>query len=845
MRIEGDPDCQRCKLWQGVKEVCEVGSGPDGADIMVVSLRPNSASYQEMIETSLTEAGVDLRRCFFTAAIKCRNWDLEARKGELKACQHWLDQEMAMVNPKWVLAFGNEPLQVLTGNSGIMKYRGRVIDKGEYKVIATVSPASVRRNPGQMGGWQADLQFFAAQVAGVTEAIKTPPMHLVNSKDRLRRFRRSIETAELISFDIETTGLDEWGRDSAIVSFAATLVHGDEVSIWVLPLYHPESPFRTGWRKVLAFLADALERVPKKVAHNGKFDCRWLRQFGVMMEVTFDTIYAASLLDENRTKGLKPLCRMILGVAPWEISTKNLLETPLRKVLKYNGLDTFYCYHLYLVLREQLLEQPRLVRIFTKLMMPAANDLIDVERRGVWCDPEKLANAVNVSYRMRDEIDAQLMEMVPDPDSPGSSVWANSDSPWPTNAKGKRVEVNFNASNFAKWWLIDHLGLPIIKRGKDKDDDTPGLPSMAEDVMIELRELNHPVIPLLMERSKWQKYCSTYVTRYQEVSGDDNRVHTTFKLHGTVTGRLSSGKEDEEKITARRDRGSGVNIQQVPRDPFIRGLFGAPPGYSFVEADFGQIEFRLAAFISRDRTAIGFLQRGVDVHLEMASRMTGKPSSQVTKDERKNAKPVNFGFLYGMGWKKFIHTAKTKYFVDFSEEEARAARRTFFEMYPDFLKWHARQRRLAHQFGRVESPIGRVRHLPDIYSGDDNVVAEAERQAINSPVQSFASDMNLFSMLLINKEFRRLGLDAHVLGTVHDAINFEVRNDHLAQALPIIKHTMENLPMRRTFGVTIDVPIISDLKVGSHWGGAKELEAEHVFNFNKYYDEFVVEREAA
>jgi uracil-DNA glycosylase family 4 len=845
VKIEGDPDCQRCKLWQGVKDVCEVGSGPEGADIMVVSLRPNSSSYQEMIESELTAAGVDIRRCFFTAAIKCRNWDLEARKGELKACQHWLDQELQMVKPKWILAFGNEPLQVLTGNSGIMKHRGRVIDKGDYKVIATVSPAAVRRNPGQMGGWQADLQFFGAQVAGVTEAIKTPPMHLVNSKDRLKRFRRSIETAELISFDIETTGLDEWGKDSAIVSFAATLVHGNDVSIWVLPLFHPESPFRTGWLKVLKFLADALERVPKKVAHNGKFDCRWLRQFGVMMDVTFDTIYAASLLDENRTKGLKPLCRMILGVAPWEISTRNLLETPLRKVLKYNGLDTFYCYHLYLVLREQLLEQPRLVRIFTKLMMPAANDLIDVERRGVWCDPEKLANAVNISYRMRDEIDAKLMEMVPDPESPGSSVWANSDSPWPTNSKGKRVEINFNASNFAKWWLFDHLGLPVIKRGKDKDDDTPGLPSMAEDVMIELKELNHPVIPLLMERSKWQKYCSTYVTRYQEVAGDDNRVHTTFKLHGTVTGRLSSGKEDEEKITARRDRGSGVNIQQVPRDPFIRGLFGAPPGYSFVEADFGQIEFRLAAFISRDRTAIGFLQRGVDVHLEMAARMTGKPSSQVTKDERKNAKPVNFGFLYGMGWKKFIHTAKTKYFVDFTEEEARAARRMFFEMYPDFTKWHARQRRLAHQFGRVESPIGRVRHLPDIYSGDDNVVAEAERQAINSPVQSFASDMNLFSMILINREFRRQGLDAHVLGTVHDAINFEIKNEHLAQALPIIKHTMENLPMRRTFGVTIDVPIVSDLKVGSHWGGAKELEDHHVYNFNKYYDEFVVEREAA
>lgn len=810
---------------------------------MVVSLRPNSTTYQDMIESALQDAGIDLRRCFFTSVIKCRNWDMEARKTELKACQYYLDQELELVKPKWVLGFGNEPLQILTGNSGIMKHRGRVIDKGAYKVVSTVSPASVRRNPGQMGGWQADLQFFAAQVSGLTETIKVPPFHLVNTKPRVRRLKAALETAELVSFDIETTGLDEWGHDSAIVTAAFTLVHSEEVSVWVLPLYHPESPFRRVWQQILAYLAEAFRRIPKKIAHNGKFDSKWLRQFHVPAEVTFDTIYATSLLDENRVKGLKPLARILLGVAPWEISTRNLLETPLRRVLKYNGLDTFYDYHLYLVLKEELLQQPRLVRLFTKLMMPASNEFIDIERRGIWCDPVKLDSAVNVAYRMRDEIDAKLMEFVPDPDSPGSSVWANSDSPWPTDAKGKRRAVNFNASLFAKWWLFDHLGLPVIKRGKDKDDDTLGLPSMAEDVMIELKELNHPVIPLLMERSKWQKYCSTYVTRYQEVADENSRVHTTFKLHGTVTGRTSSGKEDEEKITARRDRGSGVNIQQVPRDPFIRGLFGAPPGWSFVEADFGQIEFRLAAFISRDRTAIGFLQRGVDVHLEMAARMTGKPSSAVTKDERKNAKPVNFGFLYGMGWKKFIHTAKTKYYVDFSEDEARAARRTFFDMYPDFTKWHARQRRLAHAFGRVESPLGRVRHLPDIYSQDEGVVAEAERQAINSPVQSMASDMNLYAMILINQELRRQRIEAYALGTIHDAINFEVRNDHLHLALPIIKRIMENLPLGRTFGVHLDIPIISDLKVGSHWGDAKELTAEQVFNFKKYYDQFVEERE--
>jgi len=792
-----------------------------------------------MIEASLTEAGVDLTRCFFTASIKCRNFTLEARKKELKACLTYLEQEIATIQPKWILAFGNEPLSQLTNHSGINSWRGRVIDGPGYKLIATISPASVKRNPGQAEGWQADLQFFAHQVAGIPDTVKIPRMRVVKTKRGLKLLKQAFLAADLVSYDIETTGLDEWGKDSAIVTCAFTLRTEEHLEVWLLPLYHPESPFNRGWRRVLAYLAPAFERIPKKVAHNGKFDARWLREFGVQADVTFDTMLAAHLLNENRTKGLKPLSRIILGVAPWEISTRNLVDTPLKEVLKYNGLDTVYCYYLYLVFKEELIADLRLLRIFNKLMMPAANDLIDIERRGTWTDPEKVATAVNISYRMRDEIDAKLREMVPNPSNPGSSIYAESNSPWPTNSKGKPVEVNFNASNFCRWWLFDHLGLPVLSRGKSRDDETPGMPSMAEEVMIELKATNHPVIPLLLERSKWQKYCSTYVTRYQEVAGDDNRVHTTFKLHGTVTGRLSSGKEDEEKITARRDRGSGVNIQQVPRDPFIRGLFGAPPGWSFVEADFGQVEFRLAAFISGDPTAIGLLQRGVDVHLEMAAKMMSKPASQVSKDERKHAKPVNFGFLYGMGWKKFIHTAKTKYGIDFSEDAAKMARKTFFQMYPGFLTWHARQRRLAHQFGRVQSPLGRTRHLPDIYSSDPDVVSEAERQAINSPVQSMASDMNLLAMILINRQFKQVGLEAYTLGVVHDAINFEIRNDAIHTALPIIKRTMENLPLKRTFGVNLTVPITADLKVGAWWGGATDVLEDHVYNFNPVKELYV------
>jgi DNA polymerase-1 len=296
-----------------------------------------------------------------------------------------------------------------------------------------------------------------------------------------------------------------------------------------------------------------------------------------------------------------------------------------------------------------------------------------------------------------------------------------------------------------------------------------------------------------------------------------------------VTGRTSSGKEDADKITVKR-KIRGVNLQQVPRDNLVRGVFGAPPGWSFVEADYSQIELRVAAFLSRDPTMLNLYATGQDIHMSMAMRMTGKPASAVTKEERKRAKAVNFGYLYGMGIGKFIATAWSNYGVRVTEDESIAFRKAFFDEFPYLLRWHARQRHLVAKYARVQSPLGRIRHLPDINSPDPKVRAEAERQAINSPVQGFASDLALLAMVDVHKEFRAQGLTGRPVGTVHDAVNFEIPNEELAVALPIIKDTMEDTAkLQELFGLHIDIPIVADLKVGERWGGARELTPEEVY----------------
>lgn len=823
--MRDNPGCKDCKLHRNAEDVGVMGTGPKDAEIMVVGKMPNSSRNQAALESQLEEVGLDPKRVYFTQALKCRNWEDNASNADVKACRQYLDAEIEEVMPTHILALGNEGLLATTTRSGITKYRGKPIDRGGRTIIPTISPAAVSRNPGQRPGYMAELRLFANEYLGKTTGIKVPSWSMIMTKKQLQALKKILEMSHTISYDVETTinPLGEFDPNAKIISLAGTCIAEvdgkDRIFGFALPLYHPESPWQTTWKSVLKFLKPALESIPKGIAQNGKFDCRWLKHFGVLMNQTFDTMLAIHLLNENIAKGLKPNAQSRLGVAPWGRDTKNLLADPIKEVLEYNFLDTYYTYLLYKQLKEELMEQPRLLRILTKLYMPASRDLVDGERRGIWLDLDRLRERKPIAEATLKEIEDKINEYLPDPDS----------EHWPMDSKGrKKLEINYNASRFARWFLFDWLELPVTERGKEKPNGDPGDPSMAEAVLLHLKG-KHPAVQLMLDRVGWQKNLSSFFNAYEQMYDDNHRVHTTFKLAGTVTGRLSSGKEDAEKVGGRTDL-RGVNLQQVPRDPFIRGMFGAPPGWSFVEADYSQIELRIAAFIANERHMIDLYNQGADIHMTTAMAVTGLPKSAVTKEIRKKVgKPVNFGFLYGMGWRKFIETAFNNYGAVFNESEAQGYRKAYFDLFPDLVRWHERQRRLVREYGRVQSPLGRVRHLPDIYSPEKGVQAEAERQAINSPVQGFASDMALLSMTLINAEFRRQGIAGNCLGLVHDAINFEIRDDDLWRALPIIKDVMEDpTPLRKKFGTVLTIPIIADLKIGRHWGDAHEVQDAQV-----------------
>lgn len=783
-----NPNCELCPLHQEAEHVCLMGSGSRKARIMVVGEAPGARedeSHQafvgpagRLLRDSLADVGIDAKDCYITNVAKCRPpGNRTPEPSEIKTCvAEYFTKELEAVRPDHILLLGNAALKGVTRKSGITKHRGSTFAVGESVAFATFHPAYVLRSPFHGSAFRADLQRFARLVNGVEESTGKTRLKVIRSAQHLRWLKRKLEEAPVISFDIETNYHEKvqeysyWHPDFRIVSISFTWEEGQAAA---LLLHHPETPWRDPYQ-VLRFLKPALERSDAKyIAHNGPFDCRGLSIYKVYIPLTFDTMLAAHMLDENRLKGLEPLSEILLGVEPYKIHVGKIgaHNVPGQKLLKYNGQDTDYTFRIYNLLRGQLINEPRIKRVFTKLMMPAARAIVPVEAGGVWIDPDRYSKRLQATIRKRDKVERKLRESCGD--------------------------INLRSPQQVAKWLFGDLGLPISKRTKT------GAASTSEEVILRLAR-SSPELRLLLEYRKWEtKYLRTYFAQWA-VRDENSRFHPQYKLFGTVTGRLSG------------------DFQQVPRDPFMRSIIGAPPGWKFVEADYSQMELRLAAWIANESRLLRLFAEGGDAHLNTAVAITGKRPQDITPEERSDGKHANFGFLFSMGPKKFVEYCWQHFEIEISLAEAELYYNTYHRTYPSLRKWHDRQRRLVHRYERVHSPIGRVRHLPTVRSSDNGMRLEAERQAINSPVQSLASDIMLLSLVRLQS---RLPSDAaRIVGTVHDSLLFEVRDRYVDEIVPVIKREMEDLTdLKKKFGTRITVPIVVDVKAGQHWGEGEKF----------------------
>lgn len=501
------------------------------------------------------------------------------------------------------------------------------------------------------------------------------------------------------------------------------------------------------------------------VFQNGKFDTLFIEEkLGIKIPIKEDVMLMATAYDLAEEHGLKYMAQKYLGVPDWDIKKKDKLSGDAKTVVPYLKLDVKYTWNLFQFFSKKMTSQQ--VKIYKKLLMPAYRMYRDVERNGAYIDVPQLRK-VRKEFA---ELEAQKLKKLTD-----------------------KYDINWNSAKQVQEVLFKQEKLPILAKS-----EKTGEPSANAGVLRRLAGKGFEIPKLILDYKETNTLNKMFLSRWEDDLGSDKRIHPSFNLTNVVSGRTSC---------------SNPNFQQVPRNKTVRGLFTAPEGRCFFEADYSQLELRIAADYANDPTMLKIYAENGDIHTSTAKLMTG--GREPTKEERGKAKAVNFGFLYGMSARTFVGYAYDSYGVVFSSSEAENFRELFFAKYSRLLPWHHEQELLCEAMGGVSNKFGRFRKLPDIYSEDKYLRSSAIRKAINTPVQGTGSDLLISSATEINRRFKECGLK--IVGTVHDSILGEFREEDKDWIVDEIKQIMLHPPILDDFGVELKVGLDVDIGVGP-WG---------------------------
>lgn len=830
--LKRNANCKLCPLHQTAEHVCLLGKGPKKPKAMVIgeapghreddSGKPFVGKSGQLLDKLLSDVGLSRDDLYITNAVHCRPPEnATPTKRQIDACKVWLQAEIDHVKPKVILLLGNTPLWACLQLKGIRALRGRPIKRDGVLYLPTYHPAFAVRDPRAESVIKNDLLSLKALIefGDIPQEERLNSVIVTNTR-QLNEMLDDIEGSSEVSFDVETTELNPFAPDAAITAFGV----GTRTTQWTLPLQHREGRWydeKEIQRQILVRILKAA-RGAKMCAHGGKFDALYLLViYDLDWRPDFDTMLAHHILDENSLHGLKHLASVYCGAPNYDIDKDDKKgAATLADLARYHAHDLFYTRKLKPIFERELKRDTALHDLFHKLIMPVCRLFVDAQYEGVPVDVKKL-HEIEIDLKQRLAASKKKMDKF----APG---------------------LNWGSPKQVGKFFYEKLKLPILKKTKK------GQPSTDESTLKQLADL-HEVPRELMIYRGIQQQLSMFIEGWQPHL-HKGRLHPSFKIHGTVTGRPSC----EEP-----------NLQQVPRDPVIRSLIHAPPGWELVDSDLSQIELRIAAEMANERNMLHSFHTNEDVHwktimreisrsggyhkevIETAKLLTNRrldysksimamlragPDKCIKvktmwKEGRKKAKAINFGYLYGMWWKKFIIYARDNYDVIVSEGEAQASRENFFELYPGFEEWHQRQKKFAASFGYVRSFSGRIRRLPAAMKRGNNYDFERDealRQAINSPVQGFASDLNLMAAVEMYETFSPEWYK--IIGTVHDSILQLVRIDKLRYVCPRIKKIMSHPRLMDTFGIKLSVPLEAEVTIGPWGAGISDIEYFQVHN---------------
>ena len=599
---------------------------------------------------------------------------------------------------------------------------------------------------------------------------------------RFDAWLEKLKAAKLFAFDTETTGIDAQQAQLVGLSFA---VQANEAAYIPLAHSYMGAPQQLDRDTVLRALKPILEDPDKlKVGQHAKFDMNILANCAIggdqangitVRGVAFDTMLESYVLNSTATRhDMDSLAEKYLGhttVSFQDIAGKGAKQLTFDQIAlelagPYAAEDADVTLRLHQVLHEKLAAIPSLASVLSDIEMPVVPVLARIERQGALVDADLLRVQ---SIELGDKMVALEREAI--------------------EIAGE--EFNLGSPKQLGVILYDKLGLPVLKK------TAKGQPSTAEEVLAKLAEDDYPLPKVLMQYRTLSKLKSTYTDRLPEqINPRTGRIHTSYHQAVASTGRLSSSDPNLQNIPVRTAEGRR-----------IRQAFIAPPGYKLLAADYSQIELRIMAHLSRDEGLMNAFRNNLDVHTATAAEVFKVELKDVTSDQRRSAKAINFGLIYGMGAQKLgkdigVDTKTAKAYID-----------TYFARYPGVREYMDRTRAQAADQGYVETLFGRRLYLPEINSSKPQERAAAERTAINAPMQGTAADIIKKAMVAVDNWLATSGLDAKVILQVHDELVLEVRED-------LVERVSEEIRDHMSKAATLDVPLLVEVGVGSNWDEA-------------------------
>ncbi len=764
-------NCDECTL-QGNYKVDPTGKSKSPQIAFVGEFAFNSKS-EKLLRQSIEYMGLDDKDCYFTYICLCDT--PEKRKysaKEIACCFPRLQVELEEVKPSIIIALG-----ATAGKAVIPSYTTITESRGSIRESITGSPSILTYHPNALlypkgetsfPNFLSDLKKVKQLINGEKVPFEDAPLtvyHAITPEevDKMLDFLLKVDTPKM-AYDWETTGV------SALTDtgFCFGIAWSPTEAVVI-----PMSSLRGHIYKLnLLFKRQDIHFV----AFNGFFDGSFNERTGFPFRVDGDPMLAHYCIDERpQRRNLENLSVEYCNapryesemLAKYDCSKADMIyKVPPEKIYDYNGYDCIYTYRLDDIFMEELDKYSKLRRVYHDILIKAQPVYWRMYKRGLWVDLEKLQEITELYETKVADLLVNLKEVT------------------------GNLEFNPNSHPQVQKFLWDEMQLeePEIYGRKER--------SANKETRKELLELypNAEFVEILHEYKTMYTLLSRYLRKIRVHTNSDNRVRCSIHFDRTETGRLSA---------------TNPPLHQIPRESDIRTVFGAPPGHKLLQADYEQIEIRWAAVLGKDTKLTQLLRSGVDFHTKMASEAFLIPYDKVTPEQRQAAKEVSFGVLYLMSDKMLAE--KTGLPI----KKALSFVKSYKGLMPGVQDWIAQIKDDVSKKRYVESFFGRRRRFPLITKLN---LAGLQREAVNMPIQSSASDLTLLKAMELHEIFTKKYPEVHMVLTVHDSIIAECPDPLVHEVSVLMKQVMEDMPFKT------DVPFPVEIKIGTHLGQGEKLK---------------------